>query len=80
MVDGVFSGVHTRSKRPVIRLVWGRGRPLSVRYPLLLTAGSRPPPPPVKLADLRSSVSHPRIPPNRVVRTPETAKPRRADA
>eukprot|EP00955_Chlamydomonas_euryale_P041677 352078-Chlamydomonas_euryale.AAC.5 len=44
MADGVFSRVHTWSKRPVIRLVWGRGRPLSVRYPLVLTEGSSPPP------------------------------------
>eukprot|EP00955_Chlamydomonas_euryale_P089737 364490-Chlamydomonas_euryale.AAC.8 len=43
MADNAFSQVHTRSKRSVIRLVWGRGRPLSVRYPLVLTGGSRPP-------------------------------------
>eukprot|EP00955_Chlamydomonas_euryale_P056961 356618-Chlamydomonas_euryale.AAC.1 len=73
MADDIFSRVHTRSKTPVIRMVRGRGRPLSVRYPLVLTGGSILPPP-VKLAELRSSASHPRIPRNRVVQTPPTER------
>eukprot|EP00955_Chlamydomonas_euryale_P038287 351058-Chlamydomonas_euryale.AAC.12 len=59
MADACFRG--TRSKRPVIHLVWGRGRPLSVRYPLVLP-GRGGLDPPVKLADLWSSASHSRIP------------------
>eukprot|EP00955_Chlamydomonas_euryale_P050132 354469-Chlamydomonas_euryale.AAC.8 len=36
MADDACLRVHTQSKRPVIRLVWGQGRPLSGLWPQLV--------------------------------------------